>query len=100
MTRSGRPGLGSEAEAGAAPFWAQLASASDADVAPNAPVREARPTRRPPRAVRRLGDARPVRGRDPRAPRRAPGLRRLRRLPHGRARGRGAAGARAAPDAA
>ena len=41
-------------------------------------------------SVRRLGDARPVRGRDPGARRRPPRPGRLRRLPHGPAARRGA----------
>ena len=69
-------------------------------MAPDAPahaaVRPSRRARRADGAVRRLGDARPVRGRDPGAPGGAHRRRRLRRLPHGRDRGRGPARARAA----
>ena len=49
----------------------------------HAAARPPRRARRPDGAVRRLGDARPVRGRDPRAPRRPARPRRLRRLAHG-----------------
>ena len=71
MTRSGRPGLDCPVEAGAAPFSAPLASAADADPAPNAALRAPRRARRAAGAVRRLGDAGAVRGRDPGAPGRA-----------------------------
>ena len=77
-----------------------LASPADADAPPDAALRPARRARRADGAVRRLGDAGAVRGRDPGAPGRAHRRRRLRRLAHGRARGRGPDGARAAAGAA
>ena len=65
--------------------------------APNAAPRPTRRARCADGAVRRVGDAGPVRGRHLRARRGARGLRRVRRLAHGRARGRGAARSRVAP---
>ena len=56
-------------------------------------ARAARGGRGAARAVRRLGDARPVHGRARGAPRRAPRRRRLRRQPHGRDRDARPAGA-------
>src|SRR4029450_6478329 len=90
MTRSGRPGLDSPVEAGAAPFSAPLASAPDADAAQNAAARAARRAWGAARSLRRLGDAGAVRGGPPPAPRGAGGGRGGRRLAHGRVRRRGA----------
>src|SRR3954447_310404 len=94
MTRSGRPGLDSPVEAGAAPFSAPLASAADADPAPNAALRPSRCPRRAARPLCRLGDASAVRGRDPGASRGAQRHRRVRRLAHGRGDRRGCRRAR------
>ena len=60
----------------------------DADPAPHAALRTPRGGRGANGAVRRLGDAGPVRGRDSGAPGGSDGRRRLRRLAHGRDRGR------------
>ena len=61
----------------------RLSSRRGQALAPTPLLRPPRRRRRAHGSLRRLGDARPVRGRDPRAPRRAIGLRRLRRLAHG-----------------
>ena len=68
--------------AGASCFLKPLQSRR-ADPAANAAPRTPRRGRRADGAVRRLGDARPVRGRHPGAPSCAHRLRRLRRLAHG-----------------
>ena len=65
------------------PTSAPLASGANADAASHSLARAPRGRRRADGSVRRLGDAGPVRGRDPGAPRGADGLRRLRRLAHG-----------------
>ena len=67
-----------------------------ADAPAHAALRPSRRPRRADGAVRRVGDAGAVRGRDPGAPGRAHGRRRLRRLAHGRDRGRRAARTRVA----
>src|SRR5690349_4086039 len=94
MTRSGRPGVDTPVEAGAAPFSAPLASPADADPAPDAALRPPRRAGRAPRSFRRLGDAGAVRGSDRGAPGGAERRRRVRRLAHGRADGRGPGRAR------
>src|SRR5213595_1763093 len=103
MTRSGRPGLGSKAEAGAALFLSPFGDAAesrafsigaDADAPPYAPLRPARRAWRAARSIRRLGDAGAVRRRHPGASRGPQRQWRLRRLAHGRARGGGRGRAR------
>src|SRR5436189_140283 len=71
--------------------------AHDSDAAAHAASRCPRRARRADGSLRRLGDARPVRGRHPGAQGGALRLRRLRRVAHGRARGRRSARDGASP---